>query len=136
DFTVAAAASLAGAPRSQARSLVAALTRAQLVREHAPGRYLCHDLLRAYATELAHQHDPDDERRAALRRILDHYLHTAGAANQVLHPHQDTVALGAAQPGVTPTELADQAGASAWFTAEHQVLLAAVQTAADHRFDT
>jgi DNA-binding SARP family transcriptional activator/tetratricopeptide (TPR) repeat protein len=136
DFTVAAAASLAGAPRSQARSLVAELTRAQLVREHAPGRYLCHDLLRAYATELAHQHDPDDERRAALRRILDHYLHTAGAANQVLHPHQDTVALGAAQPGVTPTELADQAGASAWFTAEHQVLLAAVQTAADHRFDT
>ena len=33
-----------------------------------------HDLLRAYAAELAVGHDAEPDRRAALTRLFDHYL--------------------------------------------------------------
>ncbi|HEU4425402.1 MAG TPA: BTAD domain-containing putative transcriptional regulator, partial [Pilimelia sp.] len=69
-----AAARLAGLPADDVRPLLAELTRAHLVVEHAAGRFTCHDLLRAYAAELARLVDPDRERRAALHRIIDHYL--------------------------------------------------------------
>jgi hypothetical protein len=49
DISLPAAASLAGITRKQARKALAALTRANLVNEHAPGRFAFHDLLRAYA---------------------------------------------------------------------------------------
>jgi DNA-binding SARP family transcriptional activator len=52
DITVPAAASLAGVPPGQARAALAELARAHLLTEGAPGRHSCHDLLRAYATEL------------------------------------------------------------------------------------
>ena len=42
---------------------IAQLTRASLLTEHAPGRYAFHDLLRAYATELATTQDRDTARR-------------------------------------------------------------------------
>lgn len=48
-----------------------------------PGRYAFHGLLRAYAAEQAAGR-PDEE-RAAIRRLLDHYLHTAHAAHLVLY---------------------------------------------------
>ena len=54
-----AVASLAGMPREQARPALAELARAHLVTERLPGRFAFHDLLRAYATEIAHTHDPD-----------------------------------------------------------------------------
>ena len=56
------------------------LARAHLIAEHSPGRFTFHDLLRAYATAQARARDPGTERAAALRRLLDHYLHTAHAA--------------------------------------------------------
>jgi DNA-binding SARP family transcriptional activator len=53
DITVPAAASLAGIQPALAARLLRELTRANLVAEHTPGRFACHDLLRAYATELS-----------------------------------------------------------------------------------
>ena len=44
-----------------------------------------HDLLRAYARELAAR-DGEDEQQAALTRLFDHYLHTAAAAMDILYP--------------------------------------------------
>jgi hypothetical protein len=44
----------------------------------APDRYRMHDLLRLYASELAHHHDPPQARDAALRRVLEWYV--GGAA--------------------------------------------------------
>lgn len=40
-------------------------------------RFAFHDLLRTYAAELALAHDPAADRRGALHRVFDHYLHTA-----------------------------------------------------------
>jgi len=53
DLSAAQAADLAGIALRPARSLVAELTRINLLTEHAPGRYALHALLRAYARELA-----------------------------------------------------------------------------------
>src|SRR5204862_294828 len=77
DISASAAASLAGIARDQARSLLAELARAHLLTEHVPGRYACHDLLRAYAAEWAYSGEDDNARRAAIDRMHDHYLRTA-----------------------------------------------------------
>src|SRR5262249_56285904 len=76
DISTPAAASLAALPVPRARALLAELARANLVVEHIPGRHTSHDLLRAYATQLAQTIDSDGERRAATGRMLHHYLHT------------------------------------------------------------
>lgn len=73
---------------SMARTLLAELTRAHLIQEHAPGRFRFHDLLRAYAAERSHDEDPQDERQAALGRVLDQYLHIARNAHQRLAEYQ------------------------------------------------
>jgi DNA-binding SARP family transcriptional activator/Tfp pilus assembly protein PilF len=136
DVGAAAAASLAGLRPEAVRPLLAELTRAHLFVEATPGRYTCHDLLRAYAAELVREHDPGPDRRAARHRVLDHYLHTACDATLVLHPHRDRIGLAPARPGVTPEGFGAAAGALAWFAAERDVLIAAVAAAAGAGFDT
>jgi tetratricopeptide (TPR) repeat protein len=135
DISVAAAASLAGLPPPRQRRPSSELVRAHLVDERSAGRYALHDLLRAYATEQALHTDPDGDRRAAVHRVLDHYLHTAYSAQQLLDQKRDPIVLDPAQPGVTEEHLADRQQALAWFGAEHLVLLAAVNRAASDGFD-
>jgi len=136
DLTAPAAASLAALPVVEVRTLLAELARANLLAEHLPGRYTFHDLLRAYATDLAHTTDPEDQRRAASLRILDHYLHTAHTADQLLHPTRDPIILTPPQPGVIPEAPANHEQALAWFTAEHAVLLATIDHAAATGFNS
>ncbi|MEV4757015.1 BTAD domain-containing putative transcriptional regulator [Micromonospora sp. NPDC049559] len=135
DLAGTAAASLAGLPVGRARSLLTALTTVHLVTELSPGRYALHDLLRAYATELAHAHDPEADRRAALGRVLDYYLHTARAAARVLYRSLDPIELAEPAPGVTVEQLPDHGAVLDWLTAEHPALLAALDHAAGHGFD-
>jgi DNA-binding SARP family transcriptional activator/Flp pilus assembly protein TadD len=133
DSTVAAAASLAGVPVSRVRAPLAELTRANLLTEHSPGRYSCHDLLHAYAAELCESHDAD--RDAACHRVVDHYIHTAYAAALHLHLHMETVARAAPRPGVSVPDFAGPDEAMAWFTAERPALLGALKLAADLGLD-
>jgi DNA-binding SARP family transcriptional activator/tetratricopeptide (TPR) repeat protein/transcriptional regulator with XRE-family HTH domain len=135
DISTFAAASLAGIPAPDVRPLLAALTAANLIDEHTPGRYTFHDLLRAYATERAYSDEPGAERQAAIERVLDHYLYTAHAANRMLHPNRDPITLTRPCPAVTPETFNDDEEARGWFTVEHPVLLAAVQQAAQQRYD-
>jgi tetratricopeptide (TPR) repeat protein len=130
EITAAAAASLAGADLARVQRALMELARCHLVTEQVPGRFGFHDLLRAYATELVHAEDTDIERSAARQRMLDHYLHSANAANLLLKPRWEPIILAAPVPGVAVEELADHAAALAWFDAEHAVLLAAIQLAA------
>jgi tetratricopeptide (TPR) repeat protein len=127
DFCAPAAAGLLGTP--QIRPLLAELTRAHLLVEHQPGRYVLHDLLRAYAVEQAQVHDSVAERRLATRRLLDHYVRTSLAAARWLNPARE-----ATTPA--PPAFNDFAQALAWFTTEHRVLLAAAEHAAATGFDT
>ncbi|WP_198940651.1 AfsR/SARP family transcriptional regulator [Micromonospora sp. CB01531] len=135
DISVPAAASLDGIQPSDVRPLLAELTRAHLIDQQTPGRYAFHDLLRAYAAELAHHTDTEEERRSVTRRLLDHYLHTTHTANRLMSPHQQHPALDPAQPDVTPDTIGNADEALAWFTAEHASILAAIDLAARHGFD-
>jgi tetratricopeptide (TPR) repeat protein len=136
DVSPHAAASLSAVTLAEVRLPLAELTRANLLVEQPPGRYTFHDLLRAYASQLAHASDSDQDRIATTRRMLDHYLHTAYAAAQLLDPLRDPILLTAPQPGVAPEYPADHQQALAWFTTERAVLLAAVDRAATTGFDT
>ncbi|RNG02306.1 ATP-binding protein, partial [Streptomyces botrytidirepellens] len=131
-----AAASLAGVGLSQARRLLGRLTRAHLIAERSPGRYAFHDLLRAYAMELTQEYDSADDRRSALHRVLDHYLHSAVAAGRAFTPHREPIAVAPARSGVTVETFDEHAQALTWFTLEHPVLIAALQRAADAAFET
>jgi tetratricopeptide (TPR) repeat protein len=102
------------------------LTRGHLLSEYSPGRYRFHDLLRVYAAEQADRLDRDDQRFAALRRVNDHYLHTAYTAAMLLSPRRHPIPLAPPQPGVVLHDLTDADQAMAWFTVEQTGLLAVV----------
>ena len=118
-----AVASLAGVSAGAVRPRLGELADAHLITEHAPGRYALHDLLRAYATELAAQVDTDPERREAVHRVLDYYLAAAAAAMDALYPaerhHRPPVPFTDAPipPMVDPT------AALAWLDAERPNLV-------------
>ncbi|WP_433527889.1 BTAD domain-containing putative transcriptional regulator [Micromonospora sp. CA-263727] len=134
DISVRAAASLAALPERQARPLLGELVRSQLVVERVPGRYTCHDLLRAYAAELV-ESEPAGARRAALHRIVDHYLHSACRADRQLSPLRDPIVPPPVHPDVEPEQPVDNTQALAWFAEEHGVLVRVVELAARHGFD-
>jgi DNA-binding SARP family transcriptional activator/tetratricopeptide (TPR) repeat protein len=135
DITLAAAASLAGLAPTRAKALIGELADANLVAEHAPGRYAFHDLLRAYAAELAATTSTDAERRDALHRVLDHYLHTVLPGSRLLNPARLQVPLTPPRSGVTPEPMADLSESLAWFDAERHVLHAAITQASEMGFD-
>ncbi|WP_326557632.1 ATP-binding protein [Micromonospora sp. NBC_01796] len=136
DLSVPAAASLAGLPVADVRAPLANLTRANLLAEPLPGRYALHDLLRAYALEQVDANDPDQDRRDALTRLFDHYLHTAHGADLLLYHHRDSIDVPAVHDGVATIELRDRDHAWACLGAEHRALLAATALAAGTGFET
>jgi len=131
DTSVAAAASLAALPGGQAHAALRELARAHLVEEHAPGRFAMHDLLRAYAAELAAAADGPDAVGAAELRLLDHYLHTGHAAALLLVPATDFGELSKPAAGVAALAPDTAAAAMTWFAAESRALLAACARAAE-----
>jgi DNA-binding SARP family transcriptional activator/tetratricopeptide (TPR) repeat protein len=135
DISPPAAASLAAVAEPGARHLLAELTRAHLVAEHVPGRYALHDLLRAYAADQARNTDSEPERVAAVGRVLDHYLHTAGEGASMVRPSHGRIALAPPSPGTAPEQFTGHEQALAWFEAEYHVLLAAVALAVDSGLD-
>ncbi|GHH42555.1 AfsR/SARP family transcriptional regulator [Lentzea cavernae] len=129
-----AAASLAALPAGKARPVLAELTRAHLVSEPSPGRYTCHDLLRAYAAELAESEETEAERELAVRRLLAHYSHTAYHADGFLGPRREVPPpLAPLPPGAEPEPMLRREQALAWFKAEHRNLVTAVHQ--DATFD-
>jgi DNA-binding SARP family transcriptional activator len=136
DISAAAAASMAGLPPDEGRRGLVELTRAHLLAEHVPGRFSCHDLLRAYAAELTQSTDSEAERRAATGRMLDHYLHTAHSAAMQARSINSPLMLAALSPGAGAERISDAGQALAWFEAERLVLMAATGRALEAGFDT
>jgi tetratricopeptide (TPR) repeat protein len=134
DISAPAAASLAGVPLAEARAALRDLARASLIIESVPGRYGFHDLLRAYAAEQAALHE-GGERREAIHRMLDHYLHTARRAHVVLYPGRQRIELSPPRALVTPEPFAAKPFALAWLRAEYQVFLKMPDLAAREGFD-
>jgi DNA-binding SARP family transcriptional activator len=131
EITVPAAAALAGLTRSQARAALAELCDEHLLTEHAPGRYACHELLRAYAAESASTRVGEAERRDAVYRMLDYYLHTTNAVSVLLCPHSAPRLPGRPRPGTVPESFGDARQAAQWALNERPALLAAIGLAAE-----
>nr|WP_275402381.1 AfsR/SARP family transcriptional regulator [Streptomyces sp. SID13031] len=131
DIGLRAVVSLAAEPLRQVRRLLGELCAAHLLTEHAPGRYTFHDLLRAYAAELALADHPEPERHDVLRRMLDHYVHTAYQADSLLNTRRDDdpTVLPPVSPGVVPESLTSYDEGLWWFTTEQYVLLSIVRAA-------
>ncbi len=136
DIAAQAAASLSGCTEAQVRPLLAVLAAANLIVEHTPGRYSLHSLLRSYAAEQAHIIDPAGQRRIAIHRLLDHYLHSADTANRRLDPNRDPIALAAPQSGAIIGGLVNVDEALNWLRTERPALLACVELAKSAGFAT
>jgi tetratricopeptide (TPR) repeat protein/transcriptional regulator with XRE-family HTH domain len=132
DFDSYAAAALTDATLGHATRTLDALARAHLIQSAGPGRYAMHDLLRAYASELAQTHDGTDGRHAALTRLLDHYLSAAATAMDSMYP-ADRDWRPRVDPAGTPAPpLSGAAAAQSWLDGERAALTAVTQYAAWH----
>ena len=136
DFDCYAVAALTGTTAEHARGALERLTRAYLIRPVRPawpGRYGMHDLLRAYARQLAETQDTEEERRLALTRLFDSYLHSAAKATNTLFPAER-----GHNPSVCPPDVlaappvADPVAARGWLDSERDNLVAVIAHAADH----
>lgn len=124
-----ACAGLIGAPEPPI-ALLDTLTAAHLVRQHAPGRYTVHDLLRVYAVELLDA-GPPGERREGTERLLRHCLDTARLADHHLEPWRwRPTPGGPPRPTAAQPPLADKAAAATWFETELPALQAVIAQAA------
>lgn len=132
DFDAYAAAALHDTGLADARRVLGILARAHLVQPTDGARYGMHDLLRAYATRLATAEYPPDVPRAALDRLFDHYLATAAAAMNSLHPAEASLRPLVPPPATPAPDLSDPGAARAWLNGERPCLTAVVAHTATH----
>ncbi|WP_250036529.1 ATP-binding protein [Paractinoplanes maris] len=132
DFDAYAAGALTGTEPAAAATGLEHLVRDHLLQPTGSGRFGFHDLVRLHATDRALDQDPPAARRAALDRLSDYYLATAGAAMNALHPgeaHERPPRPADPAPG---PELTDPEDAVAWLDTERPTLIAVVAHAATH----
>lgn len=135
DVTPDAAASVTALDPAETRQLLDQLIAAHLIEHRPAGRYAYHDLLRLYAVDLAHRDETPAQRRSALGRLLDHYLHTAAAGALLVFPQRDAVPLRPPRRGAIRANLTDRREALEWFSANRPGLVAAVGLATDQGMD-
>jgi tetratricopeptide (TPR) repeat protein len=132
DYDLYAAAALTATTLGQARQVLDALARAHLVQPATPDRYGMHDLLRAYARELAEALDGEDEGRSALTRLFDYYLHAAATAMDTLVPAERHRRPRIPPPATPAPLVSSPAAAQTWLDTERASLVAVAAHAADH----
>lgn len=129
DFTVPTAAALLNTSFGEATRLVEQLAAASLVQQYEPRRYQFHDLLRLYAVTIALEEDEPPIREQALRRLYEHYLHTADVSAKLLNPTLARLERPAPSTPPAVPHLSDDEEAAAWFQAERANLVAAIEQA-------
>jgi tetratricopeptide (TPR) repeat protein/transcriptional regulator with XRE-family HTH domain len=127
-----AAAALTGTTLSGAGQLLSALARTHLIQPAAQGRYGMHDLLRAYAAELAATHDRDDDRREALTRLFDYFQAACAAAMDCLTPAERSQRPGPLPAGTPVPEFGNRDAARSWLDAEMATVVDVAGHTASH----
>ncbi|HVV12746.1 tetratricopeptide repeat protein [Amycolatopsis sp.] len=135
DFTADSAAALAELTPLQARRLLDRLVDENLATVVTRNRFRLHNLLREYARSVVRDEEPAEQRRAAITRVLDFYLHTTAYATSQLQPHPWTKELAGSEPRHRP-ELNNRDEARRWLDAERACLIAAVSLAAEQGWPT
>jgi tetratricopeptide (TPR) repeat protein len=131
DLGVAALGSLAGRARAQVERSLTELVRAHLLVPSRPGHHRMHDLVHDYADELARVEEDEGARAAAVRRFLDHLLHTAVAADRLLQRSRYPIPLAPPVEGAVVEVPGSVRDALSWFEAERATLLTATRLAAE-----
>ncbi|MEU1755599.1 tetratricopeptide repeat protein [Micromonospora matsumotoense] len=131
-----AAAALTDAELSTTRTQLDHLCRDHLLQQSASGRYTLHDLVRAFAITRAHDEVRPADRREALTRLFDHYLATAAAAMNALHPAQAHLRPHIPPTGTPAPELVDPDSALAWLDIERPTLVTVAAHTAGHGWPT
>jgi len=124
------AAALAGSTLAEARRQLAALAAAHLIEVRHDGRYVMHDLLRAYAADRAQAHETRAGRRAAIGRLLDYYVQASALAMDAafaFERHRRP----AVPAAVSVHPPCDAKAALAWLDGQRSALVAATLQAAD-----
>jgi DNA-binding SARP family transcriptional activator len=116
-----AMASLAGMSAAQAAAGLDELERAHLMTQPEPWQYASHDLVRAYAAELAAT-DEDDYEDATTTRMFDHYRQSAYRAMLLIRPYRGPFTVPEPLDGVTVTEFTGPGDAADWFARNYPVL--------------
>lgn len=115
DLDEPAAAALSDLDRTTVEGHLQDLVDANLLGEHAPGRYAMHDLVRAHAAALA----PPDQVAPALDRLADHYLRASIRAMELAVPWEQGRAPGAEHlRGPALPALTDRDAAMEWLVTE------------------
>ncbi len=130
-----AAAALAGLNVSTAEHVLEELVDAHLLRQPDPHRYEMHDLMAAYITDRARA-EHRTESRAAMRRLLDYYLHTADATDRLIHATPPRTALEPPDPVVVPLTFKDVQQALSWWDDAYPHLRRLVKSAEEHALDS
>ncbi|MBC2904687.1 tetratricopeptide repeat protein [Streptomyces sp. PSKA01] len=134
DVSTAAAASLAGLLPSTTRRLLTELTRTRMINETRVGRFVFHDLLKTYARELTQQHETNELRDEASRRMYNHYLHTASAGDPRLG--HDVHNITEPSDPVTPERFVGLDEMMRWYCTEERVLQACLRQEAETGLDS
>jgi DNA-binding SARP family transcriptional activator/tetratricopeptide (TPR) repeat protein len=129
-----AAAALAGSSPAEAEKALATLLDCHLLAQAPDGAFCFHDLIRDYAAVRAARDDPEAERRQAVGRLLDYYLHTADQADRVLRPFRRRAPGPAAQVPVAGPGLRTQEDAAGWLESEWHNILQAARHAGRHEW--
>jgi DNA-binding SARP family transcriptional activator len=132
DITPHMVAALAEVRLCDASRALDSLEAAHLLTVSEPGRYMPHDLMRAYCVTLAGEELSEDEQRVVAGRMLDYYLYCADLADGLLPITRGTVEIA---PSFVPAEIPvidSAATAMAWLEAERVNLLAAAGYAVTH----
>lgn len=128
DFSVHAAAVLAGTDLTTARRVLDALADTHLIEPVAGKRYRLHDLLQTYAADRARHDDTQADRDHAIHALLTWYAYAADVADRLVHPGMARLDIDL-EPPATSISLEDRSQALAWLTSEHANLLAAQRQA-------
>jgi DNA-binding SARP family transcriptional activator/tetratricopeptide (TPR) repeat protein len=135
-FTAHAAASLIRAEAAETESILDDLHERHLLNELERGRFSFHDLLQDYALRLAVLETSDQERRDAIRRILDFYVAGADRADRLLYPQRRRLNIAEMHPAPSLPDLTTKPLAQRWLTTEFDNLLSVASYAGQHGWPT
>jgi tetratricopeptide (TPR) repeat protein len=127
DFDARAAAALAGTDLPAAEARLRELTADHLVQPAGSGRFQLHDLVRSYALSRSADEDRRADRRAAMTRLLDHYLATTAVAMDRFDPAGAKLRPEVAAPLLPLPDLDEPLS---WLESEQHNLIASVTYAA------
>lgn len=132
DIGLETAAAIADLPPAKAKTWLDQLVAAHLVEQRHTDRYEMHDLIRLYATEVANTHESAVEREAAVRRMLDWYLHAVVSADSMLLAQRRRDFVKPYEPQIPPPRFDTPRQATNWLEREYDCLRSVCCWATDH----